>query len=55
MARGECEGVERVGGERVGSSYQVLDRARDADGDVEVGRDDLACLADLYVGGRWEG
>src|SRR4051812_22778745 len=33
-------------------SGEVLDRARNADGNVEVGGDDLAGLADLIVIGR---
>src|SRR4051812_42787402 len=31
---------------------KVLDRTRDTDGDIQVGRDDLACLPDLVIIGH---
>ncbi len=44
--------VDGDDGLRVLHARQVLDRTRDADGDVEVGRDDLTGLADLIVVGH---
>jgi L-aminopeptidase/D-esterase-like protein len=45
--RGLAVLVDRDDGLAALHAGEVLDRARDRDGDVEVGRDDLAGLSDL--------
>src|SRR3984893_6580352 len=50
--RGLAVLVDGDDGARILDARQVLDCARDADRDIQLGRDDLAGLPDLHLVGR---